>query len=144
MVQEPAQARSLRPVSPARWLVVVILAGVAGALLVELGRTASAIGQGVAEPSREGRGLLVVPGQITRDGYGLYLVDGEKGKMCVYQYQPTNGQLRLLASRNFTYDLSLDEYNTAPPPREIKDLVEQQGRAVAPAALEPTSAPAKE
>ena len=143
MAPEPSQSDSPRAVGPAWWLVVVVLAAVAGALWGERERTASAVGQGVAEPGKESRGLIVVAGQISRDGYGLYLVDAEKGKMCVYQYQPANGQLCLLAARNFVYDLGLDAYNTVPSPREMKELVEQQGRVIVPP-LAPTSAPAKE
>lgn len=136
MVQEPKQSCSPSPGGSARWLVAVFLAMVAGGLLVELGRATWAIGQAVDEPDKAGRGMLVVPSQISRDGYGVYLIDVNKGKMCVYQYQPTSGKLHLMASRDITYDLGLGDYNTLPSPREVKDLVEQQGTT---ATSEPTT-----
>jgi hypothetical protein len=33
-----------------------------------------------------------------------------------------------MASRTYLFDVRLDEYNTEPPPSEIKKLVEQQKR----------------
>ncbi|MGA2265301.1 MAG: hypothetical protein ABSH10_02595 [Phycisphaerae bacterium] len=143
MALEPSQSDSPRAVGPAWWLVIVLLAVVAGALVMERSRTAVAVGQGVAEPPVGSKGLIAVAGQLSRDTYGLYLIDTEKGKMCVYQYQAANGQLGLLAVRNFVYDMGLDAYNTVPSPREMKDLVEQQGRVVVPPPA-PASAPAKE
>jgi hypothetical protein len=144
MVQELKQTCSLPSGGSARWLVAVFLAAVAGALLVELGRTATADLRCVEELGLTGRGVLVVPSQISRDGYGVYLIDSDKGRMCVYQYQPASGKLRLLASRNFIYDLALEDYNTLPSPREVKDLVEQKGPTSAPATMEAPGAPVEE
>jgi hypothetical protein len=80
-----------------------------------------------AAPARasaaRGRGVLAVAGQITADTYGLYLVDLDSRKICAYQWRPSTRKLRLLAVRNYTFDLKLDEYNTEKLPREIKKLV---------------------
>ena len=75
-----------------------------------------------------GQGLLAVPAQITRDSYGLFLIDPAEGTICVYQYQATTRKLQLLASRAYRFDVRLDDWNTLPPPREIQDLVGQQKR----------------
>jgi len=85
-----------------------------------------------------GGGLLAAPAQISRDSYGLFLVDPDRGTICVYQYQATTRKLQLLASRTYTFDVQLDDWNTQPPPREIQDLVNQQRRLEA----LPASAPA--
>jgi hypothetical protein len=85
-----------------------------------------------------GGGLLAVPAQIARDSYGLFLVDPDRGTICVYQYQATARKLQLLASRTYRFDVQLDDWNTQPPPREIQDLVSQQRRLEA----LPASAPA--
>ncbi|MCJ7544788.1 MAG: hypothetical protein MUP47_09555 [Phycisphaerae bacterium] len=137
MVYEPNQNASPRAAGPARWLLVVVLAAAAGALLVELGR-ARAVGQGLGGPLGVGRGLLVVPSPLSRETYGVYLVDPEQGKMCLYEYQSGRRQLRLLAVRNFTYDLRLEAYNTQPSPSEMKDLAEQLVPATQEAPSEPT------
>lgn len=143
MVEEPNQIASPRGTGSARWLVVLLLAAVAGALLVELGRTSSAVGQGLGGPVGAGRGLLVVPSPLSRDSYGVYLVDAEKGKMCLYEYQASHRQLRLVAVRNFAYDLCLDEYNTQPSPSEMRQLAEQLVPAEAPGTKQATSEPAE-
>ncbi len=143
MVHEPNEIASPRAASSARWLLVVVLAAVAGALLVELGRTSSAVGQGLGGPFGAGRGLLVVPSPLSRDSYGVYLVDAEKGKICLYEYQATRRQLRLVAVRNFAYDLPLDDYNTQPSPSEMRQLAEQLVPAEAPGTKQATSEPAE-
>jgi len=114
-----------RPLSAARWLIVAALGATAALLLTELVRSAETVG-GPSDPPVVARNLIAVAGQITRDSYGVYLIDPEKGTMSVYQYLATAKSLRLLASRNCIFDLELDDYNTQPPPRQIKELVEQQ------------------
>jgi hypothetical protein len=125
---------------PARWLVVGLLAGAAAVGLVELGLTASSA-NGQSGMGASHRNIIAVAGQVTKDAYGFYLVDVDNNVTAVYQYQPTNRKLRLLASRNFNYDLQLDDYNTWPLPRSIKELVDQQNRlgtsATRPAETEP-------
>ena len=126
----------------AKWLIVVLLSAVAGVLLAELGLlVSSARGQQFTGGEMGGKGLIAVAGQIAKDVYGLYLVDPEAKALAVYQYQPTTRRLRLLASRNIRYDLRLEDYNTQPLSREIKELIEQQARfgssATRPADTEP-------
>jgi hypothetical protein len=132
MVEVPSKSRG-GPLRAAKWLIVAALGGVAALLLTELALSASAV-EAQSESPLAGRNVIAVPGQITRDSYGVYLVDPEKGTICVYQYLVTAKSLRLLASRNYVFDVQLDDYNTQPPPRQIKELVEQQRRLTSPAA----------
>jgi len=110
----------------AKWLLVVLLGTVVVCLLVEAGFGLSETGG----PASRGRSedLFAVAGQITSDTYGLYLLDRKNGTICVYQWLSGTRKLRLLAARNYTFDLQLDEYNTEPLPRDIKKLVEQHRR----------------
>jgi hypothetical protein len=132
MVEIPSSSRG-RPSSAAKWFIVAVLGAVAALLLTELGISASAARAQPDSPVAGGN-IIAVPGQITHDTYGVYLVDPEKGTICVYQYLVTAKTLRLLASRNYVFDVQLDDYNTQPPPRQIKELVEQQKRLSSPAA----------
>jgi len=110
-----------------RWAIAALLGGVVGCLILE------AAGPGSAPPGA-GTGsagqIIAVAGQLSPDSYGLYLVDLKNGTISVYQYttKTRSPQLRLLAARNLTFDVQLDEYNTEPSPREIKKLVQQQQR----------------
>jgi len=127
-----SQPRCVRPASPGKWLVVVLLAVIAVCLLIEVGFATSAAKGQVGSASRISSaakgGVFAIAGQVTPDTYGLYLVDYENATICVYQYLPGNRQLRLMAARTYAYDRQLDVYNTQPSPREIKQLVEQHRR----------------
>jgi len=107
--------------------VLVILAGVAvflGAELVSGGRPA----HGQAGLVQSGN-VLADAGRIAADTYGLYLIDRDEGIIVVYQWVPGKpGRLKLVAARNCTFDLELDEYNTEPSPGEIRALVREGKR----------------
>ena len=110
-----------------QWIIVVLLSVIATCLLMELGFGASAATAQVT--SVGGSDMLVVGGQITKDSYGLYLVDTKKQALCVFQWLPRTRKLRLMAARNFEYDVQLDSFNAdKPTPGEVKRLVEQNKR----------------
>lgn len=116
---------------------VGLLAVIAACLLVEVGLTASSAGGApLAAGTAAGDRVLVVAGQVTRDSYGLYLVDQANRTICVYQWSPTSRKLRLLAARTYVFDLKLDQYNTEPDPLEIKKLGEKARRLDTPAPTE--------
>ncbi|MHC4716669.1 MAG: hypothetical protein ACYS5V_06845 [Planctomycetota bacterium] len=104
-----------------RWVAVVALAAVAGALAGQL--LLGAAPAGAQTRPRPAGGILAVPAQISKDRFGLFLVDTRGGTMSVYQYQSQDRTLRLLASRTFIYDLQLDSYNTKPLPKEVQKMV---------------------
>jgi hypothetical protein len=110
----------------ARWLPVILLSLLAACLLIEL---ASGAADEAAEVSGGAAGdVVVVAGKVTAESYGLYLVDLKNGTISVYQYLSSKRKLRLMAVRNFTFDVQLDDYNTEPSPREIQKLVQQHKR----------------
>lgn len=110
----------------AKWLIVMLLGVVAACLLAELGLGASPAGADVSRGQADH--IVCVAGKVTDETYGLYLVDLKNGTISVYQYLSSKRKLRLMAARNYTFDVQLDEYNTEPAPREIKQLVQQQKR----------------
>ena len=110
-----------------QWVIVVILSVIATCLVLELGFGASSATAQVT--SVGGNDMLVVGGQITKDSYGLYLVDMKRQALCVYQWLPATRKLRLMAARTLKFDVQLDEYNAdKPTPRDVKRLVEQNKR----------------
>jgi hypothetical protein len=110
-----------------QWVIVVVLSVIATCLVLELGYGASDATAQVTSVGADN--MLVVGGQITKDSYGLYLVDTKRQSLCVYQWLPGTRKLRLMASRTFKYDVQLDEYNAdKPTPRDVKRLVEQNKR----------------
>ena len=119
-----------RRASLGRWLGAVVLAVAAAFLVIQLSwDRPSAMAQSVAAAKTSG--MFAVAGQVTKDSFGLYVVDPDSSTICVYQWLSDgakSGKLRLMASRNFTYDRQLDEYNTEPPVREIKGYVQEYRR----------------
>ena len=132
-----------------RWLLVAALGVLVAGLLVELGRATAQddipLPPSAGPAATDESSVVAVAGQVTRDGYGLYLLDLRNQTITVYQYVPNNRVLRLLAARTFAFDVQLDEFNTEPSPREIRDLVGTTRRLTDPAEVmdEPTSQPAE-
>ncbi len=82
----------------------------------------SAIGQ-QGRPVSAG-GIMAFTGQITKDDYGIIMVDVDAGTIWLYQYQKPGNQLKLLAARSWLYDRYLEDYNCASPkPSEISQLI---------------------
>jgi hypothetical protein len=118
----------------AQWVTVVLLALAAGALagrlLLATDSAAAQTGSRGAQtgPAGEADGVFAVAGQVTRDSYGLYLVDVRHGTICMYQYMPGQQGLRLVAARTFIYDRQLDSYNTHPLPKDVAKMVTEARR----------------
>jgi len=123
MTETVTQREAGRATPGSMWLIVVLLSVIATALLMEIGFGVSSAQVQVGAAGKDE--VFVVAGQVTSDTYGLYLVDVAKRRICVYQWLPGTRKLRLMAVRNYTFDLRLDEYNTEKLPREIKKLVEK-------------------
>ncbi|MGC9453312.1 MAG: hypothetical protein ACP5HU_00465 [Phycisphaerae bacterium] len=108
-----------------------MLTAAAVALGVQLALPVDTAVAQVYEGDEEGR-IFAVPAQVGQESYGVFLVDTGNDTICVYEYSPARGsgpaKLRLTAARRFSFDLQLEEYNTEPPVREIRDLVEQHRR----------------
>lgn len=125
---------SITPESPrhagvGKWLIVILLSVIATCLVIEVGNGADvAMADASVAASGGDEGVIAVSAQVTADSYGVYLLNPKRGTMAVYQYQPRSRKLRLMAVRNYGFDIQLDEYNTEPSPREIKQLVGQQQR----------------
>jgi hypothetical protein len=90
-------------------------------------------------------GLFIMPAQLSPNTWGCYLLDSQKQTLCVYQFLPGDKLLRFMAARDVGHDHQLSDFNTLPPPSDIKDLVERenQGQQATPSAPKPPE-PVKE
>jgi hypothetical protein len=86
-----------------------------------------------------GDGIFVMPAQFSGNTWGCYLMDVRAQTLCAYQYTPGDRQLHFIAARNFKYDRELGDYNTAPSPRDVADLVRREN--LPPPATQPTKTP---
>jgi hypothetical protein len=145
---------SVRPkqgVAVALWVNAALLGGI---LLVLVARgegrnfptfLPAALGQNQA-PIAGGAGVFVMPAQFSSNTWGCYLLDADAQTLCAYQYYPGDKQMRFIAARNFRFDRRLANYNTAPAPQEIEELVKKDQEAArgrnAPASPPPAGIPA--
>jgi len=113
--------------SRAVWISLALLAAVGAGLLFQI-RPGAPAASGQEPAGYSAKRLLAVPGQIAGGQHGLYLIDQDTATICLYAYVPASGKLRLLASRSAAFDLKLEDYNTEPSPRAIRDLLEAQSR----------------
>lgn len=79
-------------------------------------------------PIAGGGGQFIMPAQLSGNTWGAYLMDIDRGTLAVYQFFPGTKQLQFVASRRFTNDTKLENFNTTPSPQEIADLVEKQNK----------------
>jgi hypothetical protein len=121
-------------------MTVIALSALAGALVSQVVLSGS---QAAAQTASSGKdaGVFALAGQLTRDNYGIFLVDSASGTMAVYEWVPDRLQgrkLHLVAARNFSFDLQLDDYNNSDPlPRDVQSLVKQQRKLGSGAASQP-------
>ncbi|HEX3357745.1 MAG TPA: hypothetical protein VHS31_12310 [Tepidisphaeraceae bacterium] len=135
------QPQRRNPIAFALWANAALLAGI---LYVLVGRSNSstmlsmALGADDAakiplapQPIAGGAGLFLMPAQFAVNQWGCYIMDVDRKTICAYQFFPNDHQLRLMAARNFTYDLMLKNLNTGTNPgemmpEEVHKLVEKE------------------
>ena len=127
MVESSKQTISGRSKNAARWLMVILLTVIVVMLGSELFSSSSGADAKTGWAGGEEGKVFAIAGQITKDTYGLYLVDMKNSTICVYRLTNT-GQLKLAAARTFIYDCQLDSYNTEPKPKDVAKLVAKQVR----------------
>jgi hypothetical protein len=125
MVTENNVAREVTSASRAgKRVLLAVLIMIAVGLFVQVGRSQSAPAD-PAQPSQIAPATTIaVVGPVGRDTNGIYLIDTKQETICVYEYRTAQKNLRLLAARQYTYDVQLASYNTDPSPQEIRQLVE--------------------
>lgn len=77
-------------------------------------------------PIAGGGGLYLMPAQLARDIWGVYLMDTDSQTLMVYQFDAASKQLGFLAARDFTHDRRLSNYNTFPDPQEIRNIADKE------------------
>ncbi|MHC4620410.1 MAG: hypothetical protein ACYTEQ_21895 [Planctomycetota bacterium] len=122
----------MKSVTEKRWLLPAFAAVILLCVFLAGGRFGAPENAQAALPPAGDAGILVVPVQITRDSYGLAMVDTTAQTLWVYEVNsrgPAFNRLRLLAARSWRYDRLLQQYNTGEPtPEQVKTLVENLGR----------------
>jgi hypothetical protein len=95
-----------------------------------------AFGAEGGQPIAGGGSLYLMPGQMSLNKFGCYVMDTDAQTLCVYEYYAGDKALRLVAARNFRHDRRLGNFNTDPDPRDVEKWVEverSRGRVPSPA-----------
>jgi hypothetical protein len=130
----PSPAANPRPskaLTYALWANAAFLALIAVALLTRDGApsflpAAHAQNQ---QPIAGGAGVFIMPAQMQANVWGCYLLDVDNKTICAYQFFPGEKMLRFAAARTYRNDTKLQDFNTNPSPREIKNLIDKQQNA---------------
>lgn len=109
--------------SAPQWFVLGLLAAATAAALVGLGRaSAPAAAQNTQTGASASGEIVAVAGQLSRNSYGLFLIDTRRGGMVVYEYD--GEQLHLRAARTYIFDTQLESLNTSrPEPADVADML---------------------
>lgn len=86
-------------------------------------------GAALAQPVSSGgaRGVFAFSGQLSKNSYGIFMVDVDAMTLWAYEYQPQKECLRLAAARTWRYDRYLENHNGCDlPPEAIEKIVEDQ------------------
>ena len=116
--------------SPAVWWVIAVsLAVIAACLLMQSGDGAArrAVAQSVGTAGAQG--IFAFTGQLSKDSYGVFMVDVDAGTIWCYRFQSGKNVLKLVAARDWRYDRYLQDYATDPPTDNIKYQLEKQRAA---------------
>jgi len=106
-----------------------------------------AFGAEGAQPIAGGGSLYLMPGQMSLNKFGCYVMDTDAQTLCVYRFDGAASKLKLMAARNFRHDRRLGHVNTEPDPKEVEVMVETErggrkaGAVDGPAPAAPSDAP---
>ena len=111
------------------WIIALLLAVIATALLVR-GSGSSWVAPAFGDSPMVGaRGVFAFTGQLDKNSYGLFMVDVDNRTVWCYQYLPSTRKLRLVAARSFSHDRYLEDHNFEGPTIEVvKQMLDEQRR----------------
>ncbi len=83
-----------------------------------------AYGRGMALAGNRRAPLQAFAVQVGRGAYGFVLIDPARQSLAVYRLDAGMARLRLMAARQYRYDLRLPDFNNAAPtPAQVKRLL---------------------
>ena len=139
----PTDAGEMPPRRPgssrlAQWAIAFFLGVIAACLLL---RSDVPIGSmALAQPSSlaGARGVFAFTGQISKDRYGVFMVDVDQGT--IWCYEVDGSKMNLFAGRSWRFDRYLERFNEGGVTvDEVEGMVEQQRRTRSPVPPNPPS-----
>ncbi len=125
--EQPVSVRA--STSPANWLIALSLAVIAGCLLFQPRPGSASLAHAQPSQAAGARGVFAFTGQLSKDSYGVFMVDVDAGTIWCYRYDSVHNMLKFVAARDWRYDRYLKDYSTEPATDFIRRLLEQQREA---------------
>lgn len=126
---EPQSDRVARRLQPVLWVIAIALVA---NIVLSLIRTGPAVGVdslALAQTTQAAgtRGLFAFSGQMSKNSYGIYMVDTDAMTVWAYEFNQQKNCLRLAAARTWRYDRYLENYNICDlPPEAVEQMVDEQ------------------
>lgn len=114
---------------PLYWVMATALVVIATTLVIRPtgGPSLENIALGQMGGSAGARGVFAFSGQLSKNTYGVYMVDADTMTIWAYEYLPQKGCMRLAAARTWRYDRYLENHNICDlPPDVVERMVESQ------------------
>ncbi len=113
---------------PVYWVIATALVMIALMLVVRpAGPSFENLAYGQMGGSAGARGVFAFSGQLSKNTYGVYMVDSDAMTIWAYEYLPQKGCMRLAAARTWRYDRYLENHNICDlPPDVVEQMVESQ------------------
>ena len=126
MIRPRRRRRRNNAIAYALWANAAVLSAILAVVAARdtsIKLTPAAFGQ--AQPLGGG-GLYIMPAQISSGIYGCFVMDIDQQTLCGYAMTGSPPELKLITARNFRYDRQLGAFNTAPPPSEVRAMLEKE------------------
>ena len=125
--ETPGRSRAERAPQTVWWVIALLLAVIATALVV---RRDTSIAWAQTPTAVGAKGIYAFTGQLSPNTHGLFMMDVDAGTIWVYEYVAKEDRLRLVAARSWLYDRYLEDFNCdEPTPAQVAELVEEQRQA---------------
>ena len=116
---------------PVFWVIAVALVALAVGQFIRpgAGGVPWPVEQAFGQPVSSGgaRGVFAFTGQLSKNTFGVYVVDVDAMTLWAYEYLPQKSCLRLAAARTWRYDRYLENYNICDlPPDAVEKMIEDQ------------------
>lgn len=124
----PLSSPRKSPPHPIYWVIAGALVTIAVTMVSQRGGAPfGEVAFGQPTTSAGARGVFAFSGQLTKNTYGVYVVDTDTATMWMYEYLGAKGCLRLAASRSWRFDRYLENHNLCDlPPETVEQMVEEQ------------------
>ncbi len=111
------------------WIIAILLAIIATVLVVRPGDAFMVQRAYGDAPMAGARGVFAFTGQLSKNQYGLFMMDVDTSNIWCYEYLPGTRKLKLVAARSFRWDRNLEEWcNDEPTLDQVRTELNRQNR----------------